>query len=307
MKRVSLVTILIVLIPAFSAHTISQKPVVIYAPVTPSSIPVIIATQNMNNTEIKIFSNHSQAHTLFLRDDIPILTTGLSIGVNFFKNGIPVQTINSYVTGLTYLVTYHKKVSNFNELRDQHIYLPFEGSPIEEMTRFLVEQEGLIWKKHLTPVYTPFPSSVELLKIGKVRSVALPEPFVSLVEQHSEVFVSFAYKEKWDSVTGTGDGYPQVGTFVKTYWAEQHREFILMLNKEIKNAIQLIKQDPERAIFLTKDYFNFPQKILTAALGRTSFSLKDSYHLKQDISQYYHILGKPLDETFHAFFYLYQK
>ena len=81
---------------------------VIYAPATPSSIPILLAARHMDDAEVTIFTNHAQANALFLRGDVDILVTGLSVGVDLFKNGAPVQVIDSYVAGLTYLVTYGK-------------------------------------------------------------------------------------------------------------------------------------------------------------------------------------------------------
>ena len=49
----------------------AQEAYQIYAPPTPSSIPLIIAAQNMKDVNLTIFSNHSQANTLFLRGDVP--------------------------------------------------------------------------------------------------------------------------------------------------------------------------------------------------------------------------------------------
>ncbi len=81
---IGLITLLLLLLPVVG---MAQEVLKINAPPTPSSIPVILAARNMENAEITIFSNHSQAHTLFLRDDIQMLVTGLSVGVNFFKMG----------------------------------------------------------------------------------------------------------------------------------------------------------------------------------------------------------------------------
>ena len=94
--------------------------IAIYAPATTSSAPVILAAQQLathagtNETaDLTIFTNHSQANTLFLRGDVDILVTGLSVGVEFFRNGAPVQAINCNVSGLTYLVTYGRQVNSF--------------------------------------------------------------------------------------------------------------------------------------------------------------------------------------------------
>jgi NitT/TauT family transport system substrate-binding protein len=276
---------------------------VIYAPATPSSIPVIIAARHMENAEITIFTNHSQAHTLFLRGDVTILVTGLSVGVEFFRDGVPVHIINSYVSGLTYLVTYGRKVDSFAEVRGQEIYIPFEGSPIEETTQFFIEQEGLTWKRDIKPVYSSFLSSVELLKQGRAANVALPEPYVSLVEKQDQVFVSLSYKQEWDALTGSAGGYPQVATFVKKDWAAAHPDLIAQVNDELANALQMIEQDPAAAVERTQAELGFPPEVLLSSLQRTDLSFSDSDKMAQEIRRYYQIIGRPLDETFDPFFY----
>ncbi len=294
--------------PAFPAATQTVAPaphtkLVVYAPATPSSIPVLIAAQHMDDVEVTIFTNHAQANSLFLRGDADILVTGLSVGVDLFKNGAPVQVIDSYVAGMTYLVTHGKKVERFADLKGQEIYIPFEGSPIEEMTQFLVEQEGLVWKTDIKPIYSPFASSVELLKQGKAGAVALPEPSVTLVESQPDVYVSLNYRAKWDAATGTRTGYPQVTPFVMRDWAAAHPDVIARFNDEIAAALQTIQQDPTAAIQQTQAQLGLPDKVLLSSLGRTDFAFISSDALAEAIRGYYQTIGKPLDDTFDAFFY----
>ena len=284
------------------AGAAAQEALEIYAPPTPSSIPFLLAAQKLDGVKVTIFSDHSQAHTLFLRGDAPMLVTGLSVGVNFFKQGVPVRIANSTVSGLTYLVTRDKPVSSFKELVGEEIYLPFEGSPIEEATKFLAEKEGVAWGTDLKPKYAPFPSALELLKVGKIRVIALPEPSATLAAAQKNVFVSFSYKEKWDALTGGTDGYPQVAMFIKADWAARHRELLDKLHHELEQAIRLIADDPQQAVALTKDAFGFPEPALLASLKRTSFSLKTGDALKQEITNYYRLIGQPLDETSFSFF-----
>lgn len=301
---IGLITLLLLLLPVVS---MAQEVLKIYAPPTPSSIPVILAARNMENAEITIFSNHSQAHTLFLRDDIQMLVTGLSVGVNFFQNGVPVQIINSYVSGVTDLITRDTQVQSFKELRGKEIYLPFEGAPIEEITAFFVAQEGLSLKEDFKVIYAPFESSFELLKQGKAQIVPLPQPLATVAAAQNGIFLSFGYKERWDALTRTSNGYPQVGVFVKKAWADAHSDMIRTFHQKLTSALQLLAEDPELAIELTKSSFKFPKNVLLNSLRRTTFFLSTSQQLVQDMTNYYSILGKPLDETFDSFFYIDQK
>lgn len=296
-------------VPAETAQTaapVGPPKVVIYAPATPSSIPVILAARHMENAEVIIFTNHAQANAEFLRGDVDILVTGLSVGVDLFKNGAPVQVIDSYVAGLTYLVTYGKKVESFADLKGQDIYIPFEGSPIEEVTQFFVEKEGLTWKTDIKPVYSPFASSVELLKQGNATAVALPEPFVSLVENQPGMVIALNYREQWDRATGSSNGYPQVTPFVMRDWAAAHPDVIARFNEEIAAALNTIAQDPAAAVAQTQAQLGLPAKVLLASLGRTDFAFVSSDVLAEEIQGYYRTIGKPLDETSNAFHFVYR-
>ncbi len=292
--------------PAPAGASPIHAKVVIYAPATPSSIPVLLAAQRMGDAEVTIFTNHTQANAEFLRGDVDILVTGLSVGVELFKQGAPVQVINSYVAGITYLVTRGEPVTSFADLKGREVYLPFEGSPIEETTRFLVEQAGLVWKSDVQPVYAPFPSSVELLKQGRATAVALPEPYVSLIEGLPELTISLSYRQAWDAATGTSSGYPQVTPFVRREWAAAHPDVVARFNAEIAAALAEIERDPEAVVAATQAALSAlgPASVLRAALQRTDFAFSSGAALAQEIATYTRIVGKPLDETYVAFFYM---
>ena len=279
---------------------------VIYAPATPSSIPVLLAARQMGDAEVTIFTNHAQANALFVRGDVDILVTGLAAGVDLFKNGTPVQVVNSYVAGLTYLVTYGKPVNSFADLKGQQIYIPFEGSPIDEITQFFVASEGLTWKTDIQPVYLPFASSVEMLKQGKATAVALPEPYVSLIEKQPNLFISLNYRARWDALTGAQNGYPQVGSLVRRDWAAAHGDVIARFNAEVAAALKTIAQDPAAAVAQTQAQMGLPAEVLRAALGRTDFAFTQSDDMAQDIQRYYRTIGKPLDETYGSFRFAYR-
>ena len=275
---------------------------IIYAPATPSSIPIILAARQMGNAEVTIFNNHMQANAQFLRGDVDILVTGLAVGVDMFKNGAPVQVIDSYVAGLTYLVTYGKKVESFADLKGQEVYIPFEGSPIEEVTQFFVEQEGLVWKTDIKPIYSPFTSSVELLKQGRATAVALPEPSVSLIENQPNLYISLDYRTLWDEATGSSTGYPQVTPFVRQDWAAAHPDIIARFNDAVAAAVTVIQQDPATAVAESQAALGLPASVLQAALQRTDFAFSSGDALVESITGYYRTIGRPL-ETFDAFFY----
>lgn len=290
-----------------AATTAASDKLVIYAPASTSSIPVILAVSKMPNAELTLYTNQSQANTLFLRGDISILVTGLSVGVDIFKNGAPVQMTNSFVSGLSYLVTYGKQVSSLADLKGGQIYIPFEGSPIEEATSFLAEKAGLQYKTDLTPVYSVFDSSVQLLKEGKADAVVLPEPYVTMVEGQPNLSISLSYFDEWNKATGTDKGYPQVGSFVNSEWAKTHAQDIAAFNQALSDGIAEAQSDPSAAVAAVKSNYKLTPELLQKSLARTRFNLVSGQDLEDTINNYYQVIGKPLDEKFSAFYYLTSK
>jgi len=282
--------------------------VLIYAPPTPASIPLILAAETLPTVQVKIFTNHSQAHALFLKGEVEILCTGLAVGVNFFRRGIPVQIINSHVSGLTWLVT-DPGIKKFRDLKGTTLYLPFAGSPIEEVTQFFARAEGLIWNRDITIKYSPVPGATALLGQGRIRAAALPEPFVSLVLKQTgqgqrpvKLHLAADYKALWQKHTGNLYGYPQVGTFVHPVFARSHALLIHALNVALARAISSISRNPDQAATTAGLYMDFPHDVLLSSLGRTKFHLWHGEDLKQVIYHYYQTIGTPLDDTFNAFF-----
>ena len=276
--------------------------IAVYAPPTPSSVPILLAAESMKNAEVTIFTDHAQAHTLFLRGDVDILVTGLSVGVEFVRQEVPVQIVNSYVSGLTYLVARGPTVTSVADLEGREVMLPFEGSPIEEVTRYFVETAGLTWGVDVVPVYTPFPAAVEMLRTGEAEIAALPEPFVSQVAGSPEVEVALSYEEAWNARTGSTTGYPQVGVFVRREWASAHAEEIAQFNDALADAIATVREDPEAALATAESAMGFPPEILRSALARTSFTSRTGSLLEENVRSYYETIGEPLDGAYDRFF-----
>ncbi|MEA4811927.1 MAG: hypothetical protein VB108_05085 [Anaerolineaceae bacterium] len=290
--------------PTLGLPTQNTAEVTILAPASTSSIPVLLAAKAMPNTKVSLFSNHPQASALFIKEENTVLVSGLSVGVDMFKNGVPLQIFNSNVSGLSYLVGCNQEVKGFADLKGKEVYLPFEGSPLAETTAFFASKAGLEWKKDVTPVYAPFDTSTALIKQGKEVLVALPEPSVSAMAAQACFKLGPSYYDEWNKITGSNNGYPQVGAFAKKSFIEDHTDWINTFNTELEKALQACTKNPAGSVEEVKDQFKLPVPVLTNALGRTRFSLESGKVLKESVIHYYQTIGKPLDESFAGFFAL---
>lgn len=290
------------IVGATSPEPVEHK-TTIYAPASTSSVPVVLAASKMKNIDLVLFTNQSQANTLFMRGDVSILVTGLSVGVEMYNNGAPIRQINSFVSGLSYLVTSGEPVGSFADLKGREIYLPFKGSPLEEVSIYFCQQSGLKWNEDVKPVYSPFESSVELLKQGKADNVLLPEPNVTLAEGKGKAKVTLSYFDEWNRLNPEDEGYPQVGALVQAEWAETHADEIKLFNQFLAEAIVSVQSDPQGAVEAVKSQYSIPSAVLQKSLGRTHYTMLINEGLQQTVNAYYQKIGKPLNEKFSAFFY----
>ena len=151
MKKI-MVLLCTLLITGCSIAPAQPETFTIYAPVSTSSIPVILAAQSMPEANLVLYTDQSQANAEFIRGDADLMVSGLSVGADMRKNGVPVQVVNSFVSGLSYMVTYGQPINSLAELDGKSVYMPFEGSPIDQVMNYLVTANGLKWKENVTPI-----------------------------------------------------------------------------------------------------------------------------------------------------------
>ena len=296
LKKTFLVCVFLPLL-FFCGEKKKRETIVIYVPATPASIPVLIAGSQMPNTSCVVFKNHSQAHQLFLNKEVDILFTGLSVGLIFFEKNLQIRILNSYVTGVTHLLTYGNKISNFSQLKGKTIIVPFENSPIDELTRFFIEREGLVYGKDIKVAYALPNGAKALLESGKNQAAPLPEPLVSvLLSKPGPVKYSFSYYDYYNKIAQNAKGYPQVAALLRADFSGEKKEYLEKLNYELRAAIQLTRENPDEAVRLTINQFGLSAEIMKKALARSVFHFNSSDSLAREVYEYYRTIGKPLPE-----------
>ncbi len=277
--------------------------VTVLAPSSTTSIPILLAAKYLPGLNVEIFENHPQANAQFMAEEDLVLVTGLSVGFDMFKNDVPLQLINTNVTGLSYIVSCNFEINSFAELDGHEIYIPFEGSPLEETTKFFVEQAGLVYGEDVKPIYAPFETSTALIKNGDDAIVAIPQPAATAMAAQECGHLGVSFYDTWNEITGDTDGYPQVGAFSKAEFANEHPEWIIAFNQALAKAIADIQENPEAAMNEVADKFSFPAPILLKALQATKFTVQSDQEMKDSVIHYYRTIGKPLDESYEAIFY----
>lgn len=277
--------------------------VTVLAPSSTTSIPILLAAKYLPGMTVEIFENHPQANARFMAEEDLVLVTGLSVGFDMFKNEVPLQLINTNVTGLSYVVSCNLEINSFADLAGHEIYIPFEGSPLEETTKFFVEQAGLEYGVDVKPIYAPFETSTALIKNGEDAIVAMPQPAATAMAAQECGHLGASFYNTWNEITGDTDGYPQVGAFAKNEFVAAHPEWVVAFNQALAKAIADLQADPDTAVNEVADKFSFPARVLLKALQATRFTVQSDQDMKNAVIHYYETIGKALDESFEKIFY----
>jgi NitT/TauT family transport system substrate-binding protein len=262
--------------------------ITVMAPDNPSSIPLILAADHIPDLGVKLFTNHAQAHSLFMGGKIPLLMTGYAVGESFAQRGVPVKMIASWVSGLNYLVTAEAQYESFANLKGQKIYFPFQGSPIEKLSLWLAEKEGLNIAGDLEVGYLPFVSMLEMMRQGKVRNAVMPVSSALQIVDGERYFFSFNLNDKWLQLTGS-DFYPQVCLFANTN--ENIDQILPELLVELEQACLIIENNPQKALDLIGNRLSYSPQIIRRSLELQSFELLSGKELQAAMEQYFEKSG----------------
>ncbi|MCF7911344.1 MAG: hypothetical protein K9M99_02360 [Candidatus Cloacimonetes bacterium] len=269
---------------------ITLNAVTVMAPDNPSSIPLLLAADHIPELEIKLFTNHAQAHSLFIGGKIPLLMTGYAVGESFAQRGVPIKMLASWVSGLNYLVTADYRCESFAQLKGQKIYFPFQGSPIEQLSLWLAEKEGLNSENDLEIGYLPFVSMLEMMRQGKVRNAVMPVSSALQIVDDERFFFSFNLNDKWRQITHS-DFYPQVCLFY-----DPNADLDALLPKlltELEQACLMIEQNPRKALDLTAGRLSNSPQIIKRSLELQTFELLSGKKLQTAMELYFEKSGIP--------------
>ncbi|MCF7919572.1 MAG: hypothetical protein K9N06_06640 [Candidatus Cloacimonetes bacterium] len=278
--------------------TVSAFSYTIMAPDNPSSLPLLIAADHIPDLEVKLFSNHTQAHSLFLSGKIPLLLTGYAVGESFARRDVPIKMAASWINGLNWLVSADSTISGFSQLKGEKIYFPFQGSPIEEMSLWLAEKEGLNVETDLETGYLPFASMLEMMRQGNVKFAVMPVSSALQIVDNKNYFFSFDLNDKWQQITDS-DFYPQLGLF---YNPQQKKDIPLdTLLTELEKAIHQINEDPLMVQEKYGDKLSFAPEVVRQSLNMMRFQFLRGDELQKKMELYFEKNGiNPPPRSFYS-------
>lgn len=276
-----IVIVLIGLILLTFSATLAEKTeafkITIQTPPTVGALPIIWMIESgvlakEYDIDLKISPDHQRGLALLSNADIDMLVTGVNVGAKAFNRGINLKLVNTNIWGIDYLLTNDFKADSWSDLIGKTISLPLKGGPLDFLVCYFlhkndVDPEGVEF------VYTPSNNGAKIFQLGRVDSIVLPEPLVTIaLSNYEKAYLSFDLQQEWAKLHNGDDRIPFVGLFVREDIAVEKQQMVTKFNEYYQKGVDWVHNNPGTAAELAASYLDQSASIVQASLSRINLN-----------------------------------
>jgi len=256
---------------------VGKEEIIIQTPPTVGALPILWMIENdiladQAVIDINISPNHQKAISLIAQGEIDMMVTGVNVGAKVFNRGIDVRLLNTNIWAIDYLLTEGFKADSWDDLKGKTLSLPLKGGPLDFLARYFLMENG-VELDELELVYRPLGSGAKTFQLGRLDSIILPEPLVTITLKNTEnAFLSLDLQKEWAKLHNGDDRIPYVGLFVRGDFAEDNRELVEGFNQYYKQGIDWVHNNPQQAAELAEQYFGMPAGVIKASFNRINLN-----------------------------------
>ncbi len=309
-----IVSLIVVPILNFEKAEAATTKIKIQTPPVVAALPLlwIEETGQLNEVidlDIKLSPDHQRALTLINKKQIDMMVTGVNVGAKAYNKGMNLELLNVNTWAIDYLLTNDFKAEDWTDLEGKTLSLPLKGGPLDFLARYFLNKNNIDPEKDVDLVYRPLPNGSKYFMTGKVDSIILPEPMVTVnLLNNKKAKLSMDIQEEWGKYHEGEERIPFVGLFVSKDFAEKNPRKTKMLNGLYMKGIEWVNNNPEEAAKLGAKKFGLPGKVLEKSFARINLNyysedktreLTDVY-FSEMLEMYPELLGgKMPDENFY--------
>ena len=172
----------------------------------------------------------------------------------------------------------------WDSLIGKTVYTPeSKGQTVDVLTRYALTKAGITPDEQVSFVYAPAAEIVALFQEGKMDYAALPEPFVTQALAAGNGSIVLDFQDYWSEVSGTQNGIPIAGLFVKRSYLESHAGVVDEVIAALSASTDWANQNPNDAIQASAEVLPLPKAILQSALERIKFEYVPASSVKEDV------------------------
>lgn len=271
--------------------------VVIQSPPTVGALPLLWMKESgvltdMVEMEIRVSPDHQRGLSLISQKEIEFLVTGVNVGAKAYNKGIDLRLVNTNIWGIDYLLSSGFKAESWADLEGKTLSLPLQGGPLDFLARYFLLENGVDPEK-VEYAYMPSNNGARTFQLGKVDSIILPEPMVTItMKNYDQAVLSFDLQEEWAKIHDGENRIPFVGFFVRGDFAESNQELLVTLNKYYQEGVDWVKENPAEAAALAAEYFGQPAPIIQESFARINLNLYPETEAKKLIELYFNEIMK---------------
>jgi ABC-type nitrate/sulfonate/bicarbonate transport system substrate-binding protein len=230
-------------------------------------------TVEKQKIKIEFFDDHIMTMAEFVSGKIPVLMTGFSQGLAYYRTNNDIVMISNPVWGVSLLVTNDRALTNLAAFEGKTILVPFAKSPLDVQLKSILKKSGMLDKIQVD--YSPVQQQIPLLLSGKVAGISIPEPLASKLIYERKSYKVFSFAEEWATLNGNEPRTPQVSIFVKKEFAARNKIFFKALNKLLVKKIKFVIDNNEEVADKFTGFFSLDPVILKSSLKNVIFEIPD--------------------------------
>ncbi len=300
--------LIMILLTGFSIGvTAAGESITIQTPPTVGALPLLWMKEKAVlggdiELEINISPDHNRAITLISNNEIDMMVTGVNVGAKVFNKGIDVKMLNTNIWAVDYLLTRGFRAENWAALKGKTLSIPLKGGPLDFLIRYLLTENGIA-PEEVELLYLPLANGAQTFQLGKLDSIVLPEPLVTITLAKSEdAYLSLDLQKEWGKLHKGEDRLPFVGLFASGKFIRDNQELTEKIKVLYQQGVNWVHEYPEEAAQLAATYFGMPVGVIKASFARINlncypegeaFGLIEAY-FKEVLKMYPEMIGGQL-------------
>lgn len=300
---------------ALSALSVkAEEGLTIWGPPVSPTVLLAVASQmgearKIRPFQVKSWKSPDELRAGLVNKSIQMSIVPCYVAANLRAQGQKVHLYNIMTNGLLYVISKGEKISAFKELSGQKIITAFKND-MPDLAMQILAKANQTDLSQLDFVGTP-PETVMMFLQKDYPFALLPEPLASAAilrgkQLGVEVQRCFALHDQWNSTFNKQHGLLMAGLLVSEEALQQHGEFLNLLNQDLKNAVEWVKNNPQSAAELASGYMPAPVPALEQALAYSSLTATRSTDIADELLFFLNELhalnpkitgGKPADAS----------
>ncbi len=279
MRKVFFLAFLILGVLAFGVKILN--------PIGPSIIPIVGILEGKFGEDIDVvfWKSVDEVVAHLKKGDVDIAVLPVSMGANLYNRGFRIK-LAAVTMWKAFYVIGTESVNSVADLKGKEIYMPHtRGTTVDVMLRYMIASLGMNPDEDVRFVYAPPQEIVSLLKVGKVKLAAPPEPFVTISLKIPGVKILLDIQEEWAKFTGLPPKIPITGVFIL-----ESSPNISKALKSLEESLNWALKNPKKACEITTRYLrNFDVETLLGAMERSDYeyySMDVSSHIRWIVMEY---------------------